>query len=240
MRTTLGTRAWRVVLDKIERDLVCGALAPGDRLPSERELAVHLGLGRSSVREALRVLEVLGLIRTGAGSGPTAGATVVAAPADGMAMLLRLHVATQRFPVQDLVHTRVMLEVGVVSTLAADSVDPGDVARALLDQMDVGGLTTAQFLKLDSQFHVALAEAAGNPVVTTMMSGLRAAIESYVFDVASRVSDWDAAAERLRREHRAIVAAIDRGDGACARECVTAHIIGYYAGSAGTTVEGAV
>ena len=57
-------RAWRVVLEHIERDLLDGRIGPGDRLPSERDLASGLGVGRSSVREALRVLEVLGLIRT--------------------------------------------------------------------------------------------------------------------------------------------------------------------------------
>ncbi|MGO1852674.1 MAG: FadR/GntR family transcriptional regulator, partial [Microbacteriaceae bacterium] len=56
-------RAWRIVLEHIERDLLDGRLGPGDRLPSERELSADLGVGRSSVREALRVLEVMGLIR---------------------------------------------------------------------------------------------------------------------------------------------------------------------------------
>jgi DNA-binding FadR family transcriptional regulator len=52
-------RAWQVVLESIERDLLDGRLRPGDRLPGERALATDLGVGRSSVREAIRVLEVL-------------------------------------------------------------------------------------------------------------------------------------------------------------------------------------
>ena len=57
-------RAWQVVLEHVESRLLTGELAPGDRLPGERALSAELGVGRSSVREALRVLEVLGLIRT--------------------------------------------------------------------------------------------------------------------------------------------------------------------------------
>ena len=85
-----AARAWQIVLEKIESDLLNGTLAPGDRLPPERELAATLGVGRSSVREALRVLEVMGLIRTGTGSGPNAGAIIIATPQGGMSALLRL------------------------------------------------------------------------------------------------------------------------------------------------------
>jgi DNA-binding FadR family transcriptional regulator len=68
--TAQPARAWRLVLEHIERDLLDGRIGPGDRLASERDLAADLGVGRTSVREALRVLEVLGLIRTATGSGP--------------------------------------------------------------------------------------------------------------------------------------------------------------------------
>ncbi len=87
--TTPPARAWKVVLDKIETDLLEGRLGPGDRLPSERDLVAQLGVGRSSVREALRVLEVMGLIRTGTGSGPSAGAIVISSPTGGMSAFLR-------------------------------------------------------------------------------------------------------------------------------------------------------
>ncbi|HLT66517.1 MAG TPA: GntR family transcriptional regulator, partial [Microbacterium sp.] len=67
-------KAWRVVLSYVERQLRSGDLGPGDRLPGERDLATQLGVGRSSVREALRVLEVMGVLHTATGSGPRAGA----------------------------------------------------------------------------------------------------------------------------------------------------------------------
>ena len=61
-------RAWELVLRHIERELLDGGLRPGDHLPPERTLAADLGVGRSSVREAVRVLEGFGLIRTQTGS----------------------------------------------------------------------------------------------------------------------------------------------------------------------------
>ncbi len=226
--TAAPTRAWRLVLEHIETDLLDGRLGPGDHLPPERELAAGLGVGRSSVREALRVLEVMGLIRTATGSGPASGAIVVATPSGGMSALLRLQVAAQGFPLPDVVSTRIILETAVVGALA-ESPAPLAAVHDLLDAMDAATLTRAEFLALDAQLHVALAEASGNVVVAAMMAGLRTAIESYVRAGSEHLTDWDETADRLRHEHRDIVAAVERGDAASARRLVQEHITGYYA-----------
>jgi GntR family transcriptional repressor for pyruvate dehydrogenase complex len=223
------TRAWRMVLEKIETDLLDGRLQPGDRLPSERELAATLGVGRSSVREALRVLEVMGLIRTGTGSGPTSGAIIIATPRGGMSTLLRLQVAAQGFPLDDVVQTRLVLETAVVEALASDPDHSTADARLVLEAMDAADLTAAEFLALDAQLHLTLAEASGNTVVVAMMGGLRTAIESYVQAGAAQLPDWNATAERLRREHRGIVDAVDAGDPDLARTLIHDHITDYYA-----------
>ena len=114
-------RAWQVVLGRIESDLTSGVLKPGDHLRAERALAAELGVGRSSVREAVRVLEVLGLLRTQTGSGPSSGAVITAAPSDGMSVLMRLQVAAQGFAVDDVVRTRLLLEMAVVGELVPSS-----------------------------------------------------------------------------------------------------------------------
>ncbi len=239
MTTTPGTppetespRAWKTVLEHVERALLDGSLQPGDRLPGERQLSTDLGVGRSSVREAFRVLEVLGLIRTRSGSGPNAGAIIVATPRGGMSALMRLQVAAQGFPVDDVVRARLLLEASVAAELAA-AVHDHDLADALqlLDAMEPPGLDPDEFLVLDAQFHVALAEASGNQVITAMMAGLRSAIEGYVLEGVPHIRDWGATADRLRHEHREILHAIERGDSADAEARIRDHITGYYAES---------
>ncbi|MGN8026460.1 FadR/GntR family transcriptional regulator [Microbacterium sp. 22242] len=221
-------RTWRTVLQHVEQRLLDGTFGPGDRLPSERDLAAELGVGRSSVREAIRVLEVMGLIRTSTGSGPQSGAIVIAAPGGGLSALLRLQVAAQGFPIADVVGTRVILEQAVVAALAAsDGRDTGAVHR-ILDAMDAE-LEAADFLALDAQLHLALAEASGNAVVTAMMTGLRDSIESYVRAGSERIEDWPGMADRLRAEHRDLVRAVDLGRGDAATALVHDHITGYYA-----------
>ncbi len=222
-------RAWQVVLESIEADLLDGRLSTGDRLPGERELASRLGVGRSSVREALRVLEVMGLIRTGTGSGPTSGAIIIATPRGGMSALLRLQVAAHGFPLHDVVRTRLVLESAVVDAVASDPDRSTADVRTVLMAMEAADLTPAEFLALDAQLHLALAESSGNAVIAAMMAGLRTAIESYVQQGAARITDWNAAATRLRSEHHAIVAAVEAGDAAESRRLIHDHITGYYA-----------
>ncbi|MET4637768.1 FCD domain-containing protein [Mycetocola sp. 2940] len=223
-------RAWQVVLESIERDLLDGRLRPGDHLPGERALSADLGVGRSSVREALRVLEVLGLIRTATGSGPNSGAIIVALPGGGMSSLMRLQVAATGFAVADIVKTRLVLETAVAAELADASPRPDLTASAdLLDAMESRALPAAEFLALDAQFHLALAEASGNQVIAATMAGLRSSIERYVRQGAATLPSWPETSARLMREHRSILAAIESGEAASARELVHAHISGYYA-----------
>ena len=227
-------RAWRTVLESVEGDLLSGRLSPGDRLPPERTLAADLGVGRSSVREALRVLEVLGLVRTASGSGPTAGAVIVSRPGGGMSALLRLQVAAHGFAVEDIVKTRLTLETAVAAELAEVTSAAGsapDLAPAhdLLAAMDAPDLTDAEFLALDARFHLALAEASGNQVIVATMAALRDSIEHYVRVGARQLPSWADTSARLRREHRGIIAAITEGNADRARTTVRDHISGYYA-----------
>lgn len=219
-------RAWQVVLERIEGDLREGRLSPGDRLTPERELAAQLGVGRSSVREAIRVLEVLGVVRTATGSGPSSGAMIVTTPRGGLAAFLRLQVAASGFPLTDVVRTRIVLECDVAETLAGADADLAEI-RGILDAMDADGLRREEFLALDARFHQALAEASGNAVIAAMMAGLRSSIESYTQAGAALLDDWRATSERLRAEHRAVVDAVAEGEASIARDRIRAHISGY-------------
>lgn len=225
-------RAWEQVLSRLEEMLVSREMLPGQRLPGERTLAADLGVGRSSVREALRVMEALGLLKAQTGSGPNAGAMIVSRPTGGMTMLMRMQVAAQGFPVSDVVQTRLVLESEVMQTLAKRAPTP-DLAHAveLLDSMDDPRLAAEEFLILDAQFHVAMADAAGNQVVAAMMAGLRASIESYVLSGVP-VDTWPTTCSRLRHEHRGLVDAVVAGDPDLALTRIVDHIRGYYSESA--------
>jgi len=221
-------RTHQLVLSWIEDQLSAGRLAVGGRLPAERSLAEQLKVSRTSVREAIRILEAMGVVRAGVGSGPEAGTVVISDPTAALGSALRLHVATQHLPVADIVETRVLLESWAAAKARNDAPELGEAA-ALLEAMDSPeGLAVNEFLALDVRFHLALANAAGNAVVSAMMGSLREAIQEYAADLTANLPDWEATASRLRSEHHAILAAVRKGDGVLAAELVAAHIEGYY------------
>ncbi|WP_142060701.1 FadR/GntR family transcriptional regulator [Pseudarthrobacter sp. B4EP4b] len=217
----------QLVLSWIETELSEGRLAVGGRLPAERSLAEQLRVSRTSVREAIRILEAMGVVRAGVGSGPDAGTVVISDPTAALGSALRLHVATQHLPVADIVETRVLLESWAVSHARPDSPELGRAAR-LLEEMDADAVGVDEFLALDVRFHLALADAAGNAVVSAMMGSLRESITGYASRLTGNLPDWDTMADRLRAEHHNILAAVRSDDGERAAKLVAAHIEGYY------------
>jgi GntR family transcriptional regulator, transcriptional repressor for pyruvate dehydrogenase complex len=220
-------RTHQLVLSWIENELSEGRLTVGGRLPAERTLADQLKVSRTSVREAIRILEAMGVVRAGVGSGPEAGTVVISDPTAALGSALRLHVATQHLPVADIVETRVLLESWAASRARPDAPEL-EAAGALLDEMAVDGLAIEDFLALDVRFHLALADAAGNAVVSAMMGSLRESIQGYAAQLTSNLPDWEDTASRLKAEHRAILAAVRNNDGERAAKLVAAHIEGYY------------
>ncbi|WP_269936926.1 FadR/GntR family transcriptional regulator [Arthrobacter sp. HY1533] len=221
-----AARSYEAVLNSIEAELREGRIKVGDQLPGERALAEQHGISRASVRDAIRVLGAMGVVRTAVGSGPQSGAVVIANPSAGLAATLRLHMATSHFPVADIVQTRVMMETWAAVEAAGR---PRDAAtekelRSLLAAMDSPALGREEFHVLDAAFHVLLSSLAGNAVITAMMESLRSAIQGYVS--ASIGSDplWQEIVPTLRSQHEQILAAVFANDGGAAAAALREHI----------------
>jgi GntR family transcriptional repressor for pyruvate dehydrogenase complex len=235
LRPVERSRTHEVILRQVEELLAAGRLRPGDRLPPERTLADELGVSRPSVREALKVLEALGVVAITGGQGRESGAVVVARPGAAIGTAMRFHVATRGLPIADLVATRALLESAAMHRLGVRvSTEPAGVellapAEELLAAMRDTSLTPAAFHHLDTAFHLALAEAAGNVVVHVVMASLREAIEGYVLEAVPRLADWRTTSAGLRRQHAAILTALRRGDGAAAAAVVDRHIHRFFA-----------
>ena len=221
----MSAQAYETVIQEIEAMIRSKRLKLGDRLEGERALADRLGVSRTSVREAIRVLATLGIIRSAPGSGPSAGAQVIADPEIALSASLRLHVAVDSLSVSDVIDARVMLESWAYRRLNGLS---SDLHRAneLLDAMEQTD-DPVEFHHIDTEFHLELVRLADNPLVNAIMSSLRASIESYVLDAAPLLEDWHAIASRLRAEHRAIVSALGAGDGERTAVLAEDHILAF-------------
>lgn len=219
-------RSYDSVLQSIEADLRDGKIKVGDQLPGERVLAQKHGISRASVRDAIRILDVMGVVHTAAGSGPRSGAVVIANPSAGLSSTLRLHMATSHFPVSDVVQTRIMMETWAAVESAGCEHDPADFAQleSLLEAMAAPTLDRELFHALDAQFHVLLSSLAKNAVITALMESLRTAVQSYVSDAIDSDEMWEKIVPTLREQHQDIYAAACKHDGAGTAAALREHI----------------
>ncbi|MFC8302534.1 FadR/GntR family transcriptional regulator [Specibacter sp. NPDC057265] len=224
-------RSYEAVLRSIENDLREGKIKVGDQLPGERALAEQHGLSRASVRDAIRVLGAMGVVRTAVGSGPQSGAVIVSNPSAGLASTLRLHMATNHFPVADIVQTRIMMETWAAREAAGKprAAAQEESLRQLLAAMAEPQLDREQFHVLDAAFHVMLSSLAGNAVITSMMESLRSAIQGYVGAAIGSDSLWERIVPTLREQHGRILAAVLADDGDAAAAALIEHIQWFHA-----------
>jgi GntR family transcriptional repressor for pyruvate dehydrogenase complex len=223
------SRTFELVLARIEEQILAGNLRVGDRLPPERELVELLGVSRAAVREALRVLEAQGVLRSRVGTGPASGSVIAAMPSAGLTQLLRLHMALANFPLADVVEARATLERSS-ARLAAERASDDDLAlmRDRLERMDDAKLPLETFNDYDTEFHVAIAEAGGNRLMADMTIAVRNAVRRTLLTAFHELPDWNSVADRLRAEHHAVYDAIAAGDSERAGDLVEAHIRGFH------------
>jgi GntR family transcriptional repressor for pyruvate dehydrogenase complex len=161
-------RAYREVVDQVVDALISGDLRIGDKLPPEREIAAQLGISRTSVREAMRVLADSGLVKRKPGPG---GGTSIATDVVPRNFLTRaIELSHKR--ITDLLEVRSVLEL-TSAELAAARADPDQVR--ILDEIaqEAQALAAAEseeaalFTTLDPRFHVTLARGSQNEVLVT-------------------------------------------------------------------------
>ena len=227
-------RTYELVLQRIEAQIISGALRAGERLPPERELAELLGVSRPAVREALRVLEAQGAVRSQVGQGPGSGTTIERVPSDALTRLLRLHVALGSFPLADVIETRVTLERSI-AFLACRNAQPQNIERmrANLHAMDEPEITQETFNQIDIDFHVELAEAGGNRLMCDMTRAIRESVRIPFLAAVNAMPEtgkysWPVMLDSLRAEHHAVFSAVEACDGEKAADLLEAHIRGFY------------
>lgn len=234
-RPVRQSRTHELVLESIEEQVLAGELKAGDRLPPERELAPALGVSRSALREALRVMETIGVLVATAGRGPDAGARMVQNPDAALGRLLRLHVALGSYSLQDVMESRVTLERSSFEA-AARSADEGQLAEAaeILERMQDPELSVGEFNDLDTQFHVHIARISGNELISTLTSAVRESVRTLILEAEEATGeDWPRTAAGLNEQHTELLRLVRAGDGARAADLVEEHIRGFH----GTLVE---
>jgi GntR family transcriptional regulator, transcriptional repressor for pyruvate dehydrogenase complex len=204
------------IMDLISR----GELKPGDHLPSERELCKDFGASRSSLREALRCLSIVGVLNARVGEG-----TSVAE--DGEKFLRKIiewRLITERHDIENLLEVRMALEgVSAANTARHATAEQVGELRKLIANMQAALNDEKAFAALDLEFHVALAEASGNQLV----SDLIALVRTQLLKALHKVLVVPHALPLAHKEHVAIFEAIERRDPDSARRAMQAHLLAH-------------
>lgn len=215
--------AYQAAADRLRRAILDSELRPGEALPSERELSLQLGVGRSTVREALRQLHAEGLVESPRRTAPMR----ISDPGERLPDLVRQVARIRRLPLRALLDARRAVEARGLE-LAASSPDPERLVRAYesLEVMEEPGRSAAEYHDADAAFHLALVESAGNPMLSLLLEGLREGMRDELITLLSK--RLDGARARLLQEHRRLLASVEKGEVGRVADLLADHLEGFY------------
>lgn len=218
----LRKKLYREVLERLQRRIESGEIAPGQQLPSERELMDQYGVGRPAVREALQDLARSGIVEINHGERarvvvPTAH-LLIQQVGGGARHLLQ----TQPDMLEHLKDARVFLEAGLAKR-AAERATPREIARLearLADQRDAV-VDLDRFLSCDMAFHREIAEISGNPIFPATIEAMFNWASAFYHSIVRAPG----AEELTLSEHQRILDAIACRDADGAAQAMSDHLL---------------
>ncbi len=198
-------------------------LKPGERLPSEKDLASQFGVGRTTIREALRSLAVLGIVDGRVGEGTYVSST----NRRYLEKALQWGLLIDRKDVQDLIETRLLLESQTAFWAAhrATELNIHEIEEAI-QGMEKSIFDPEAYLRSDLQFHISIAQSSQNSILYHLVSMTRGYLQAWIQRSLSRPTPrkTQQRAEISIQEHRNVLQSIRSGDAEGARQAMTAHI----------------
>jgi GntR family transcriptional repressor for pyruvate dehydrogenase complex len=217
-RVVRTSRLFEQIVEQVEGSILQGQLKPGDQLPAERELAQTFGVSRTAVREAVKTLREKGLVEAFSGRGTFVTDGTAHAIRQSLDLMIRVN---RQEGSAHLAELRMLLEPEI-AWLATSRMEDQLLAtmREAVAIMDRNLHDPEAYIEADLDFHLALAEAAGNPLVLSLLDsivGLLREQRSCIFDV-------EGGPERGQYHHKRILEAVERRRAAEAREAMRAHL----------------
>lgn len=217
-KTIRTSRLYEQIVKQIEDSVLKGTLKAGDQLPAERELAEQFGVSRTAVREAIKALGEKGLVESFSGRGTfiTNGTSQVIRHSLGLMMRMG-----QAEGSAHLAEVRSILEPEIAA-LAAERAEEQhrESMREAVSVMDAAMNQAEAFIEADLDFHLALAEAAANPLILSLIDS----IVGLLREQRIRIFQAEGGPERGQYHHKRILKAIENHNPEKARQCMRAHL----------------
>lgn len=213
VRVSLSENIAEQIMNSISR----GDLRPGQRLPSERDLCKHFGVGRSSLREAIRCLAIIGILDVSVGNG-----TFVAERATKfLSKILQWRMFTEQLNIEDLMSVRMALEGAAAASAANFGTEKQfNKMDILLNKMQAAKNNPKRFLELDLKFHMLIAEASSNDLLVDLLLMIRRQLRVAVLQFVTLPSGTALAC----KHHSSLVRALKAHDAAGAVSIMQIHL----------------
>ena len=212
------SRLYEQIVQQIEESILKGDLKPGDQLPAERELAQRFGVSRTAVREAVKALREKGLVEAYSGRGTFITDGTSQAVRQSLDLMVRIG---QPEGSTHLAEVRAILEPEIAA-LAALRAQESDlvVLREAVAVMDRAQRDPDAYIEADLDFHLALAEAASNPLILSLIDS----IVGLLREQRLRIFNVPGGPERGQYHHKRILEAMEQRDPEKASEAMRAHL----------------
>jgi GntR family transcriptional repressor for pyruvate dehydrogenase complex len=219
-RTVRTARLYEQIVAQVEDSILKGVLKPGDQLPPERDLAQRFGVSRTAVREAVKALREKGLVEAYTGRGTFVTNGTSQAIRQSLNLIIKI---SQQEGTLHLAELRRILEPEIAA-LAAPRIEEQLLAtmRESVESMDrsIRAHDPESYIEADLDFHLALAEAAGNPLILALIDSIVELLRAQ----RSRIFKVNGGPERGQFHHKRILKAIEERDAKSARAAMLAHL----------------
>ncbi|MPY55776.1 FadR family transcriptional regulator [Streptomyces spongiae] len=229
-RQVSPVRLYQRIVEQIEQAIARGDLKPGQRLPSERELVARFGASRPTVREALRVLESNGLVRSR--QGDPNGPEILPFSSARLTREMTRLVQFDNVSMAELISFRMILD-GSASLLAArlrSEEELSAMERTLAVMSDAIDVGYEEFSKADIAFHEVVAQASRNSLIEVCNLVVRDAVLSLISDKVTHAPNSTALMRESLQHHQEVLEAIRAQDGPAAARISRRKLYDYYAG----------
>jgi GntR family transcriptional repressor for pyruvate dehydrogenase complex len=212
------SRLYEQIVQQVEESILKGQLKAGDQLPAERDLAQRFGVSRTAVREAVKALREKGLVEAYSGRGTFVTNGTAHAIRQSLDVLVRIN---QQEGWTHLAELRYVLEPEIAA-LAAPRIEEQllTTMRDAVAAMDRSLHDPEAYVEADLDFHLALAEAAGNPLILSLLDSIVVLLR----EQRSRIFKVDGGPERGQFHHERILAAVEARNADAARDAMRAHL----------------
>lgn len=208
MNTDIRSKAYEIVLQYIKQRIITGELQRGEKLPPERELADTLGVGRNSVREALRILEIMGVITSEHGAGNYISCNFRKNLVESMTMMFLL----EELDYQQVSELREAVEIKAVE-LAVDRITEEQLEelRLVLHELQTSSDESYR-AAMDKKLHYIIAHASQNVMISQILDALSDVIDIFICNMRGKIITSLGNRQPLQQVHDSIVEGLSRRD----------------------------